>query len=314
MKNAFFILTILAVLSTIIGCGPSGEDYDPPSKDGECPAPYWNDNWRNPKFISFFDDSLIIYKTNKYKTIYYKEYFLFEGERCVPYSTDPHTGLFLANYRVKQKPVLVDTLDYDLGIISNYFKDSSLLVIKDNKFGFWKIGKNSIAFKEIDFSESVLMDDHSFDRATSWIDGNILIDNYRKLVLNTETGKVEYLKILEQDEWLSACKKMSCINDKIFCLRHNKEEDFYELLVDDIVTDKSNFSNGVYFYGNYVTESFYGVYFYTGQLRKILKIDPENFKFDETFIPIWLSGRGETFYIDENNLGEHVEYFEKDFE
>jgi hypothetical protein len=301
----------VAVLSAIIGCGPSGEDYDPPSEKGECPAPYWDNYWKNPEFISFFDDSLIIYKTIRYKTEHFKEYFLFEGEKCVPYSTERHAGLWLANYRVKQKPLLIDTLDYDLKAVSGYFKDSSLLVIKDNKFGFWKIRTNSVAFKEINFSESIFISG-PFDMAKPWIDENILIKE-GNLVLNTKTGKVERLDIPEQDEWLSACEDMSYINGKILCLRPNGEEGFYELVADNIVTDTSSFSNGAYFHGNYVTEYFYGVYFYTGQLRRILKIDPENFKFDETFTPIWLSGRGENFYNDENNRDDYVKYSEGDF-
>jgi predicted small lipoprotein YifL len=324
MKNTFFKLSILAILSTIIGCGPSGEDYDPPSEKGdppsgkgECPASYWNDYWSYPGFISFFDDSLAIYKTIRYKTEYYKKYFFLEGDKCVPYATERHTGLWLANYRSKQKPLLVDTLDYDLGVISGYFKDSSLLVIKDNnKFGFWKIGRSSVSFKEMDLSESAFYCFYcSFDKARPWIDDNILTDysDYVYNVLNTKTGKVEEFDILEQDEGLSACKDMSYINGKILCLRKT-EEGLYELVVDNVVKDTSRFSNGAYFYGNYVTESYYGGYWYTGQLRRILKIDPENFKFDETFTPIWLSGRGITFYNDKDNLDEHIEYSEKDFE
>jgi hypothetical protein len=312
MKNAFLKLSILAVLSAIIGC-TSGEGYDPPSEDGECPDSYWADNWSSLEFISFFDDSLAIYTTKRYKVEYFKEYFLFEGNRCVGYAIGHHVGLWFANYRSKQKPLLVDTLDYGLTVISSYFKDSSLFVIKDNKFGFWKIGKNSISFnKEIEFSESIYTLDRSFDIANPWIDDNVLKKNYEYYtVLNTKTGKVEKLDTLGQDGWMSACKDMSYINGKIFCLRHNAEEDFYELIVDNVVTDTSSFSNGAYFYGNYVTGRTDGK-----QIRRILKIDSENFKFDKTFT-LWFSERempaGITFYNDKNNIDDYIEYSEEDF-
>jgi hypothetical protein len=246
MKNAFLILVILSALFTIIGCA-SGEDYDPPSDKGECPVSYWGDNWGYPEFISFFDDSLAIYKTIRYKTEYYKEYFLFEGEKCVPFATERHFGLWLANYRFKQKPILIDTLDYDLKIVSGCLKDSFLLVIKDNEFGFWKIGRNlevglnSIIFKEI--SGTFI---GSLDRANSWIDGNILLTySSQKLVLNTKTGKVEYLDIPEQDEWLNSCKDISYINDKIVCIRFNYADVHWELVVDGVVLDTKKLTNGV---------------------------------------------------------------------
>ena len=254
MKNIFLKYVIFLISFIFINCRTSyTDDYDYPDEDGECHAPYWSDDWEYDKFISFLDDSIAVYKTIRSKTEYYK--YLFVGdieEKCVPFLSDRHIGLWLANYRTKQEPILIDTLDYDLNIISGLLKDSSLLVIKDNKFAFWKIEKNSKdrldsnVFKEINFLEAIYFS--TIKRANSWTDGNILLtdDSYtQRLVLNPSTVKIEELNTSRQNEWLNSCKDISYVNGKVICIRFNYTDIYWELVVDGIVSDTKKIANGI---------------------------------------------------------------------
>ena len=52
-------------------------------------------------------------------------------------------GLFLVNYRNKQKPLWGDTIDGAITIIGGLAADSTVLFYdKKGNFGFWKVGKN----------------------------------------------------------------------------------------------------------------------------------------------------------------------------
>lgn len=277
------------LFSVVIGCS-SGEDYDPPEEEGKCPNSYWDDNWEYSEFVSFFDDSLAIYKTIKYNNGYYKEYFLFEGEKCVPYAGDRHIGLWLANYRTKQKPIFIDSLEYDVDIIPGILKDSSLLVMKDKKFGFWKIKENSKAgldsnvFKDMKLPESTFI---SYNRANSWIDGNVLLmDNMyeQKLVLNPQTGNSEVLDTTGQYEWLnlerndplSSCRDISFVNDKIICIRFNYTDIHWELVVDGLVSDTKKLEYGLLVdYGTMSYRSFPEKYKWLSECYNIIYTNDE---------------------------------------
>ena len=50
-------------------------------------------------------------------------------------------GVFLVNYRNKQKPLWGDTIDGAISIVYGYYHDSSAMFSNANgEFGFWKIG------------------------------------------------------------------------------------------------------------------------------------------------------------------------------
>lgn len=287
MKNTFIKSAMLVITLTVTSCGPTGEDLEAPI-DGKCPAPYW-ENYNEAEFLSFFNDSLALYKTSKAQYEYEKEYYFLEGDKCEPHRTGSIIKLWLANYRVKQKPLLIDTLNllnnYYYKIVPDYFKDSSLLVSGNDEFGLWKIGTDSVDLKKMSNSISI-------EEAILWKDDNILLKYYySKLgVLDTKTGNIEPFDNQEQER-LSTCKDISYVNDNIICLRPNLKEGFYELVVDNITTDVNVIDSSVkaseiYFYGNYLLEN----------NIKVFKINSEGLMFDKTFTPNeYVDYTGETF-------------------
>jgi len=317
MNNVLFKLVLLAALSIVISCSdPNSANIVEDDKCDNSPS-YWTGWDAAPRFISIADDSLAIFLNYKYKIEYKKEYIFLEGDKCVEKVTKSHTGLSLVNYRVKQKPLLIDTLDYGLEVVGRYFRDSSVLVRSNNKFGFWKIGTNSVKLKEFNISE-----DSYLYNANPWINENILFNN--DVVLNTKTRQVETLDFSGENEFLSNCYAKSYIGNKIVCIRSADDvTDYYELVVDGIVTDTNSLWDGVSYWtlrgsislhGNYVIGREYekpyegGVFRYVSQ---IYKINTESFKFDDTFTPVWING-GPTFYRN-NDPDDFIQYSRQDF-
>ena len=274
--------------------------------------PYWSE-WTEGRLISIVDDSLAVLSAQKYKTECKNDEENLVGSRV---------GLSLVNYRVKQKPLLVDIYSHNskevsnnIEIAGNYFKDSSVLVIEelyDKVFGFWKIGTSSVKFNKYNYLG------YSLNSASPWIDGNVLLKKrtdttWQTAVLNTKTGKIEQYDSPKGHEWLSGCKDVSSIENKITCVKANRETESVELIVDGNITDTTSLffdSYGLYniiFYGNYIIRS-------DEYLDKIYKIDIKNFKFDNIFTPIWINRRHSPprFYKDNKNSDDFLEYAYED--
>jgi len=319
---------LLAILLVIIcGCSCNSNKGICPNSfsDSKCDEsrsyPYWTD-WTAGGLISIVDDSLAVVSAYKYKT------------EC-DYSEDitsSREGLFLINYRAKQKPLRGDTLeleykmynsyynDHGLRILNGYlFRDTSALVfdLKNNKFGFWKIGAKSIEFSahnkvtNLEFAEN----------AGHWANGTIIFpDVYGMNILDVENKQIEKFRY-NRYEWLPGYKwmqKYSCsslflsyIGDKAVCVdniyaaRDGTIENYYTLLlVDGIPVDTIKFS------GNVSGQKMFGNYF--SAQGRIFKIDTLNFKFDNDF-SLWIDEKPLTFCKnDDKNPDDCVSYSGQD--
>jgi len=303
MNNIF--KSLIAAFSIVIyGCG----DFEPPAECGDSASyPYWKD-WQEGELISIIDDSLAILATKKEKIGCGKDLFYGNVEMVKGF----RSGLFLVNYRTKQKPLLGDTLDYGLNVVANHFGKSSVLVFSDNyrKFGFWEVGKKSINF--IDFKYGYSID---YIDARPWIEGNILLKTisgagiHRLSILNPKNGQIEPFEFSGKYEWLAECIDMSFINNKMLCIRKNTGANNFELVADKIVTDTSDFGGGNWF-GNYVTDGITVVINGVNRaVSRFHKIDTSTFKFDRDF-KLWY--RFHNFYNDIEKLDDFVLYSGED--
>jgi hypothetical protein len=285
----------------ICGC-----EYLAPVQYPECGSssyPYWTE-WSDGQLISIVDDSLAILMTEKSK----KECSYNDKEKVVSY----RSGLFLVNYRIKQKPLLGDTLELEyesllsyfngLKVVNGYFfRDTSVLVfdVNGHKFGFWKIGEKSIKLNNQNILTNDPLDLGSAKNAAHWVNGNIIFQTiYFTYILDTEKRQIERFEPSNEYEWMSSgyewmagdelirdirCRDsfLSYINGKVICAMPRLSAGCYEskLFVDGVVTDTIDFLAKAML-GNYIFAS------QNGRV-KILKIDTENFKFDETF-ELWV--------------------------
>jgi hypothetical protein len=283
--------------------------------------PFWSE-WNNTNLVSIVDDSLVIFKANKHRVDCH------DSEEVV---LNNRTGLFLANYRAKQKPLLVDSLDYYLEIVKSYYNDSSVLALDKRKenFAFWKIGRKSVEFKRY----NALFEEYTLHDANPWINENVLFSRYGRdqmSVLNTKTGQEEAFEFSGEYEWLCKCRAVSYVKGKILCLKFNNEADYYELIVDGTVTDTSSLYDGEYWISSiielnrsYVIGREHRVRFNLENeigfkridLKKVYKIDEETFKFTNVFTPIWIEEiYGDyKFYRDTKSIDDFVQYTLQDF-
>ncbi|MDR0516658.1 MAG: hypothetical protein LBH25_06385 [Fibromonadaceae bacterium] len=294
--------------------------------------PYWSE-WTDGVLVSIVNDSLAALMISKYKTDC-GEWSVYEE------ITHYRPGLFLVNYRTKQKPLLGDTLvsEYkvnrynmklDLRILGGYlFRDSSALVfdLKNNKFGFWKIGE-----KTIKFSDHNDVGDHleSARNAGHWKNGSIVFyDYYYMNILNTEKRQIESFWYSTQDNWMPehewmqryTCNDLflSYAGDKVVCAvtrygYYVSDETIRDalLLVDGIPVDSIVFSSGIFPNGR-----MFGNYFLLNDdissSDRIFKIDTLNLKFDRDF-SLWFDRYPLRFYNDKiNNPDDFVSYSEED--
>lgn len=267
---------------------------------------------RQPRLVSIINDSLAIVDTYKYNT---KMTNKFINGGCNEMSSEAiafHFGLFLVNYRVKQNPLLIDSLRGrdELMIIRNYFKDSSVLVFDDRneKFGFWKIGTGSIEFNKYNNLKKCEL--HKIYLNTSyegrhWINGKILLkrkdeskDSCSLLILNTENWQLESFEFSGEYEWLSSCTDMFYIDNRVACVKENPVANNFELVVDNIVVDTIDGVSG--WYGNYIRGKYID-----NEKGKIHKISRQNFRFDDDFVPIWVNDFSRFFKDDNKGVIEY---------
>jgi len=312
MKLKFYYIVILCI--TLLGCGE--HIYDENGNEiGDNPetAEYkWEAAWGDPEFISIVDDSLAVLAI-------YRRYFK-EWKSCglgcqiLSETADRHVGLFLVNYREKLKPVWGDTLEYNLNIAKDYFKNSSVLVfdMKNSKFGFWKIGEKKVDFVNYDDYSGIKNREYLGYNARPFTDGNVFLfditdsksDPHKsKFLLEIENKQLKQIEFSGEYEWLSKCTStkdttgrydgygyygsyntyanISYIGSQLSCIRGNGKTDNFELTVNDIVMDTSSLNKSfieriIGWYGNYVQDA----------SNKIYKIDTLNFKFDSLYISI----------------------------
>jgi hypothetical protein len=307
--RVIFLLVILCV--GICGCIRDTEFCDESRS-----YPYWSE-WTDGRLVSIVNDSLAVVATYRHKT----ECIDVKGKYKEEITKKTRAGLFLVNYRVKQKPLLGDTLTedkyYDLKIPKGDFKDSSVLVFDYDyrNFGFWKIGEKSIKLKELYNEPGYNLWD--INGVSHWINKNIVLKSYSFLyVLDMGNGQIKSFN--QENEWMSHEERsslcyndrfdlyyLSYIDDKVVCVRRANTPNYHELIVDGAVSDIASLSSVKFgWFGNYILQSseYYG---------KILKIDTENFKFDEGF-ELWLYDDFSKFYKNDKKDDDFVSYSGRD--
>jgi hypothetical protein len=296
--------------------------------------------WEPPILISIVDDSLALLVT--YKS-YYKEWGSCGFDGCTTHdlTTNYRIGLFLVNYREKQKPVWGDTLESNFVIAESYFKDSSVLVFdrSKDKFGFWKIGTNAKDVKLIDYANNSGKEKRLYMgyKIRPLTNGNIAFfgsgDAFRNsLLLETKNKQLKLFEFSGEYEWLSKCANsltnnygynpddgpyytdynydyanVSYIGGELSCIKGNEATNNFELTVNNVVRDTSSLSKSsseriTNWYGNYIKDA----------ENKFYKIDTLNFKFDSSYVPMWGSYSSFCFYKENKNSDSSVSYFAQD--
>ena len=131
-------------------------------------------------------------------------------------------GLFLVNYRNKQRPLWGDTIDGVITIIWGLAADSTVLFYdKKENFGFWKVGKLPDVRKKIKIEDGCAWND-PYTRAKPWINGKILLKDMYPCpfaVLDTVSGIVKKLEFTGEYSWLEGCDDITYIDGKILCVK-----------------------------------------------------------------------------------------------
>ena len=170
-------------------------------------------------------------------------------------------GLFLVNYRNKQRPLWGDTIDGVITIIWGLAADSTVLFYnKKEKFGFWKVGKIPDVRRKIRLEDGCAWND-PYTRAKPWINGKILLKDMYPCpyaVLDTATGVVKKLEFAGEYAWLEGCDDITFIDGDVVCLRQRGDRlceiDFEkkEGVVDSLIKSEWMLFDPPEFYGNAV--------------------------------------------------------------
>lgn len=139
-------------------------------------------------------------------------------------------GLFLINYRNKQRPLWGDTIDGVITIIWGLAADSTVLFYDtEGNFGFWKVEKRPNARKKIRLEDGCAWND-PYTRAKPWINGGgLLKDMYPcpYAVLDTVTGNVKKMDFTGEYAWLEECDDITYIGGDVVCLKALYDEKKY---------------------------------------------------------------------------------------
>lgn len=141
-------------------------------------------------------------------------------------------GLFLVNYRNKQRPLWGDTIDGVITIIWGLAADSTVLFYdKKENFGFWKVGKFPNVRKKMKWEDGCELE-HRYVvvQARPWKNGNVLLkdaDPCPYAVLDTATGIVKKLEFSGEYAWLEGCDDITYIDGEIVCLKALYDEKKY---------------------------------------------------------------------------------------
>ncbi|MBO4713574.1 MAG: hypothetical protein J5615_06770 [Fibrobacter sp.] len=200
-------------------------------------------------------------------------------------------GLFLVNYRNKQRPLWGDTIDGVITIIWGLAADSTVLFYdKKNNFGFWKVGKLPDVRKKIKIEDGCAWND-PYTRAKPWINGKILLKDMYPCafaVLDTVSGIVKKLEFTGEYAWLDGCDDITYIDGDVVCVKRLGEPTGAITLfskgdvVDSLVYDHYT-GNSPVFWGEYVAAYIYKKDSVEGDL--IAKFSKNGF--DRNYPKIW---------------------------
>lgn len=132
-------------------------------------------------------------------------------------------GVFLVNYRNKQKPLWGDTIDGAISIVYGYYHDSSAMFSNaDGEFGFWRIGEKPRVVRKWNCEAPCECNYEKYGRP--WMDGNVLLNmEWNKecpyAILDTATGNVTKLEFTGDYAWLEGCDDITYIDEEIICLK-----------------------------------------------------------------------------------------------
>jgi hypothetical protein len=162
-------------------------------------------------------------------------------------------GVFLVNYRNKQKPLWGDTIDGAISIVYGYYHDSSAMFSNANgEFGFWKIGGKPRVVRKWNCETPCRCDWRKYGRP--WIDGNVLLkmENQNECpyaVLDTATGAVKKLEFTGDYAWLEECDDITYVDGEAVCLKALYDEKRYGIyeygkdgLMDSLIWDDASWS------------------------------------------------------------------------
>ncbi|WP_295680184.1 hypothetical protein [uncultured Fibrobacter sp.] len=169
-------------------------------------------------------------------------------------------GVFLVNYRNKQKPLWGDTIDGAISIVYGYYHDSSAMFSNaDDEFGFWRIGEKPRVVRKWNCEAPCECNREKYGRL--WTEGNVLLkmvqqDGCPYAVLDTATGNVRKLEFTGDYAWLEGCDDITYIDGDVVCIRHrenrlcevNLERD--KNVVDSLIKDEWMLFDPPEFHGN----------------------------------------------------------------
>lgn len=162
-------------------------------------------------------------------------------------------GVFLVNYRNKQKPLWGDTIDGAISIVYGYYHDSSAMFSNaDDEFGFWRIGEKPRVVRKWNCEAPCECNRGKYGRP--WVDGNVLLkmvqqDDCPYAVLETATGIVRKLELTGEYAWLEGCDDITYIDGDVVCLKALYDEKRYGVyeygkdgLMDSLIWDDASWS------------------------------------------------------------------------
>jgi hypothetical protein len=264
------------------------------------------------------DDSLAILTIHKYKTGCKRDSW--SGKETIQVA-GYRQGLFLVNYRAKQKPLTGSILKNDLKsklFITDYLDSPvsrSILVFDIDNFGFWKMGATSIKLNKHNYLSYMDKGYYAYYAFFPWMYGNVLTkDVFNKWsILDAKTGQVEPFEFAGEYEWLTGCDAVSYIGDKIVCFR-DTANDYplisLELIVNGSVTDTIN-TLSKYWRPRFSLNGNYIITLENDGKSKLHKIDTKDFKLNKAFEPVWIydDSLGTRFY---RNDTDFIQYSAED--
>ena len=177
-------------------------------------------------------------------------------------------GVFLVNYRNKQKPLWGDTIDGAISIVYGYYHDSSTMFSNANgEFGFWRIGEKPRIVRKWNCEAPCECNYGKYGRP--WIGGSVLLKMESRecpvAILDTTTGIVKKLEFVEEYAWLEGCDDITYIDSDVLCIRQRGsgfcEIDFEknDLIVDSLMKSEWMMGYPPRLYGNAIRMQVYAL-------------------------------------------------------
>ena len=248
VERLFAVLAVAFACVCMWGCGLFDEDVN-----------HVVDSERyNGIVFAIIDDSLAL-ETNGRRWTDYTEHCDY-WEDCETGTINQ--GVFLVNYRNKQKPLWGDTIDGAISIVYGYYHDSSAMFSNaDGEFGFWRIGEKPRVVRKWNCETPCECNREKYGRP--WTEGNVLLkmvqqDGCPYAVLDTLTGNVTKLEFTGDYAWLEGCDDITYVDGEVVCLRQRGDRlceiDFEkkEGVIDSLIKSEWMLFDPPEFYGNAV--------------------------------------------------------------